>query len=57
LDANFASSCGYRYPEIKKELNPVAADDGIFWVTKKEFFQYYQTIYLSASDMTQFLED
>lgn len=46
-----------RYPQIKKLLNPVIADDGIFWVTKNEFFQYYQTIYLSASDMTEFLED
>lgn len=46
-----------RYPQIKRLLNPVVADDGIFWVTKKEFFQYYETIYLSASDMTEFLED
>ena len=46
-----------QYPQIKKELNPVVADDGIFWVTKQEFFQYYQTIYLSASNMTEFLED
>jgi hypothetical protein len=46
-----------KYPQIKKALNPVVADDGIFWVTKKEFFQFYGTIYLSASDMTAFLED
>jgi Calpain family cysteine protease len=46
-----------RYPQIKKALNPVVADDGIFWVTKKEFFQFFQTVYLSASDMTEFLED
>ncbi|KAG7374260.1 calpain family cysteine protease [Nitzschia inconspicua] len=46
-----------RYPEMKRELNPVVADDGIFWVTKDEFFKYYQTIYVSASDMTEFLED
>jgi len=46
-----------RYPQIKKALNPVVADDGIFWVTKQEFFQFFQTICLSASDMTEFLED
>mmetsp|Transcript_43540 Transcript_43540/g.105553 ORF Transcript_43540/g.105553 Transcript_43540/m.105553 type:complete len:694 (-) Transcript_43540:44-2125(-) len=46
-----------KYPQIKKELNPIVADDGIFWVTRQEFFQYYQTVYLSASDMTEFLED
>jgi hypothetical protein len=46
-----------KYPQIKKALNPVVADDGIFWVTKKEFFQFFSTIYLSASNMTEFLED
>ena len=45
------------YPQIKAALNPVVADDGIFWVTKQEFFKIYQTIYLSASNMTEFLED
>jgi hypothetical protein len=35
----------------------VVADDGIFWVTKKEFFKYFQTVYLSASNMTEFKED
>jgi hypothetical protein len=46
-----------QYPQIKKALNPVVADDGIFWVTKQEFFKFFQTIYLSASNMTDFLED
>jgi hypothetical protein len=46
-----------KYPQIKKVLNPVVADDGIFWVTKQEFFKYFQTIYLSASSMTEFKED
>lgn len=45
------------YPQIKKALNPVVADDGIFWVTKAEFFEFFETIYLSASNMTEFLED
>jgi hypothetical protein len=46
-----------KYPQIKKALNPVVADDGMFWVTKQEFFELYQIIYLSASSMTEFLED
>eukprot|EP00977_Amphora_coffeiformis_P017744 scaffold5885_cov201-Amphora_coffeaeformis.AAC.22 len=46
-----------KYPQIKRELKPVVADDGIFYVTKEEFFKMYSTIYLSASDMTEFLED
>lgn len=45
------------YPQIKAQLNPVVADDGIFWVTHKEFFNFFGTIYLSASDMTAYLED
>jgi len=46
-----------KYPQVKELLNPVVADDGIFWVTKDEFFDFFETIYLSASDMTSFLED
>jgi len=45
------------FPQIKKLLKPVVADDGIFWVTKEEFFEFFETIYVSASDMTAFLED
>ena len=46
-----------QYPQIKAELKPVVADDGIFWVTKQEFFRFFSTVYLSASNMTEFLED
>jgi hypothetical protein len=42
---------------VKALLNPVAADDGIFWVSKEEFFKYFHTIYLCAKDMTEFKED
>ena len=45
------------HPEFKEILGFEAKDDGIFWVNKSEFFKYYGTIYLSASDMTEFLED
>jgi hypothetical protein len=46
-----------RYPQVKKAINPVVADDGIFWLTKQEFFKIFKTLYLSASNMTEFLED
>lgn len=46
-----------RYPQVKRKLKPVVADDGIFYLTKKEFFHHFSTIYLSASNMTEFLED
>ena len=43
-----------KYPQVKRLLKPVVADDGIFWLTKKEFFTYYGTIYLCAADMTKY---
>lgn len=42
-----------KHPDIKKELNPAMEDNGLCWVTKKEFFQYFPTIYVSAFDMTR----
>ena len=45
------------HPEVKDALQPaLGVDDGTFWVSDSEFFQYFHTIYLSASDMTAFLE-
>ena len=41
--------------QIRAELKPTVADDGIFWLTKEEFFRYYETIYLCAKDMAEFL--
>ena len=46
-----------QFPEVKAELQPVMRDDGVFWVSKQEFFKHFGTIYLSAKSMTEFLED
>lgn len=46
-----------KYPQIKALLKPVVADDGVFWVTKEEFFVFFQTIFLCASNMTEYVED
>jgi hypothetical protein len=46
-----------KYPEIKALLKPVVADDGMFWITKKEFFVFFQTIFLCAANMTEYVED
>ena len=36
-----------QYPAVKAALQPEAKDDGIFWVSKEEFFKYLlQTIYM-----------
>ncbi|KAL3936857.1 MAG: hypothetical protein SGARI_002379 [Bacillariaceae sp.] len=46
------------YPEIEAELEPLHDyDDGVFHLTKEEFFLYFESVYLSASDMSRFLLD
>jgi len=42
-----------QYPQVKAALKPVAADDGIFWLSKSEFFRYFPSIYLCAADMSK----
>ena len=44
-----------RYPQVKQALNPKVADNGVFWVSKQEFFKYFVSVFLSASDMTRFV--
>lgn len=46
-----------RFPEIKEELKPIMDDNGLCWVTKEEFFQYFPTIYLCAFNMNRLQED
>ena len=46
-----------RYPELKSELNPLSEDNGIFWLTKAEFFRYFPTIYLCKMNMTRLKDD
>jgi hypothetical protein len=46
-----------RHPNIKAALKPVAVDDGIFYLTQKEFFRLFDHIYVSARSMSKFLED
>ena len=42
------------HPNILAELSPNLTDDnGLFWVTKEEFFKYFPTIYVSAFNMTK----
>jgi hypothetical protein len=46
------------YPQIEEALAPIHdADDGVFWCTKEEFFEYFEAVYLGASDLTKFLLD
>jgi len=46
-----------QYPEIKDALKPTFIDDGIFWMSKEEFFRYFTTVYLCAQNMEEFLKD
>ena len=45
------------HPGVKKALRPVQRDDGIFWMSKEEFFKYFGSSYLCAKDMSEFLRD
>ena len=42
-----------RYPNIRRELNPSMEDNGLFWMTKEEFFRYFPVVYVSAFNMTR----
>jgi len=45
----------HHYPAVKEALKPVSLDDGIFWLQKEEFFQYFHTVYLCACDVEQWM--
>ena len=56
-DARLRPAAGWdAHPEVKAVCKPVLADDGLFWLEKSEFFKYFQTIYLCAMDMSEFIE-
>jgi predicted nucleic acid-binding Zn-ribbon protein len=46
-----------KYPQLKRELKPVENDtlSGVFWLTREEFFEYFDKIYMSARDMSEFM--
>ena len=37
-----------RCPQIKAALKPIVADNGIFWVSHKEFYRYFHAPSTSA---------
>merc|ERR1712087_259468 len=44
------------YPEVKEACNPeLGVENGIFWLEKDEFFEYFNTVYLCACDMEEFI--
>jgi len=47
-----------KFPEIKKELKPIFGNvgDGLFWLTRQEFFEHYDSVYLGASNIKNFLK-
>jgi len=46
-----------QYPQIKRALNPKVADNGVFWLSSDEFFKYFYSVYLCASDMSRFVQE
>lgn len=41
-----------QHPDVRAALNPVELDDGIFWLEKDEFFEYFHSVYLCAMDVS-----
>lgn len=39
------------FPEVKQELNPTVADDGLFWCDKEAFHKYFNAVLLCAKSM------
>ena len=49
-----------KYPQVKEALGehgPDGVDNGIFWLSKEEFFEYFKTIYVCAHDMSNHGKD
>eukprot|EP00929_Paragymnodinium_shiwhaense_P014010 TRINITY_DN121873_c0_g1_i1.p1 TRINITY_DN121873_c0_g1~~TRINITY_DN121873_c0_g1_i1.p1 ORF type:complete len:793 (+),score=178.71 TRINITY_DN121873_c0_g1_i1:103-2481(+) len=44
------------YPSVKAACKPRASDDGTFWMERAEFFKYFDTVYLCALDMAEFVK-
>jgi len=44
-----------RYPKVYEACGrPIKKDDGIFWMERENFFDYFGTVYLCAHDMAEF---
>mmetsp|Transcript_126111 Transcript_126111/g.217688 ORF Transcript_126111/g.217688 Transcript_126111/m.217688 type:complete len:351 (+) Transcript_126111:1-1053(+) len=41
------------YPNIKNALNPSVHNNGVFWMSDREFSEHFETVYLCASDMSK----
>ena len=39
------------FPAVKGYLDPVFKDDGLFWMSKEEFFTYFNHFLLCAKSM------
>merc|ERR1712146_225855 len=45
------------YPELKEAVSFHAADDGVFWMTKEELFQYIDVFYCGAINMKEWVKN
>ena len=56
-DINGLASGWQKYPKVKALLQPKVAEDGLFWMSKEEFYKYFKTVYLCAKSMRNFKVD
>ena len=44
-----------KYPQVEQAIRPVFADDGVFWLSVREFVEHFPSVYVCAKDMTEFI--
>ena len=44
------------FPEVREALQPVKANDGVFWLSSDELFHYFPVIYLCGRNMKEFVK-
>merc|ERR1719382_682270 len=40
-----------KYPAVREACQPKIADDGIFWMERRDFFKYFRQVFLCAYDI------
>ena len=56
-DINGLASGWQKFPKVKAQLKPKVAEDGLFWMSKEEFYKYFKTVYVCAKSMKVYKVD
>ena len=56
-DVDGLASGWQKYPKVKAQLKPEVADNGLFWMSKEEFFKHVTNIDVCAKSMKAYKVD